>query len=566
MQKQTGRGGWVLGVLTLCGFMFGFAPSVGWAQLEITELMVNPKSFDDAAWEWLEVRNLGSTDVDLNGAFLGGLNDRGADLGAEPHVTNTSSTNTIIPAGGVVVLYDGFQETSSPANHNNQMFRDAWALGGSVPLISVNDWPGLSNSSSNPDNMSFGIWTDRATYDIDLVLDDEGENVVGSFNNTLVSVNYGASAPWPASSNGISVTYSGTGDIADGSNWAKSQAGAGGATTSTAIEIETGASTLNSTDDVGSPGLPSPFGGPAATGLMITEIMYNPKSTPDNDFEWVEIYNNTGSPIDFATNNHFLDDKAGSSLAGGNITLGSVADGATAVLFSDNDLTVQNMQTIWGADINFIPVSQWSALNNSGDTFGIWASQADYDADGESPRTVDSAIASVTYDDDDTASPAWPKDDGNGSIWLTDLALDPNQADSWFLSAAGDGSGISDNANGLSSGSTTTTIHPGGDVGSPGTFGAQIAGVPGDYNEDDKVDAADYTSWRDNLGKNIALPNEDPGTTPGWVTQEDYLFWKTQFGATAASGSSAVVPEPTTGLLFFLAALPCLCAFYRRTG
>ncbi len=316
---------------------------------------------------------------------------------------------------------------------------------------------------------------------------------------------------------------------------------------------------------MGNPGSQSPFSSTAAAGLLITEIMYNPRSSNDNDFEWVELYNNTGSPIDFAANNHFLDDKSDSSLTGGNITSGSVADGATAVLFNDNVVTVQNMQDIWGAATNFIPVSGWSALNNSGDTFGLWASQADYNADADvgDGRTVASAIASVTYDDDDTASPAWPTDDGSGSIWLTDLALDPNQADSWFLAAAGDGSGISANASAIGG---FIDIHPGGDVGSPGTFGAQIAGVPGDYNEDDKVDAADYTSWRDNLGKNIALPNEDPSTTPGVVTQEDYLFWKTQFGATAGSGFSAAVPEPTTGLLSFLAALSCLCAFYRRIG
>ena len=560
MQKQTGRGGWVLGLLTLCIAMFGFPPSEGLAQLEITELAYN--TVDEDTWEWLEIRNLGAADVDLDGAFLDGLNDYDPPVGAGANISNTISTNTIIPAGGVAVLYDGYQGSSSPATHNDQIFRDAWGLDSSVPLISINYWPGLSNSSSNPDNMSLGIWVDRAAYDLDIT-GTPGDGQVSSFANALVSVNYDVSAPWPASSNGISVTYSGTGDIADGSNWAQSQTGAGGATTSSAVQVQ---DSINSTDDVGSPGSQSPFSGPAAAGLLITEIMYNPRSSSDNDFEWVEIYNNTGSSVDFAANPHFLDDKSDSSLTGGNIASGSVADGATAVLFSDSVLTAQNMQDIWGATTNFIPVSEWSALNNSGDTFGIWASQADYNADADSGdgRTVDSAVASVTYDDDDTASPAWPKDDGSGSIWLTDLALDPNQADSWFLASAGDGSGISANANAIGG---FIDIHPGGDVGSPGTFGAQIAGVPGDYNEDDKVDAADYTSWRDNLGKNITLPNEDPGTTPGVVTQEDYLFWKAQFAAAAAGGGfSAAVPEPATGLLSLLIALSCLFTFYRRIG
>ena len=559
MQKQTGRGGWVLGLLTICIVMFGFASSEGLAQLEITELAYN--TVDEDTWEWLEIRNLGAADVDLDGAFLDGLNDYDPPVGAGANISNTISTNTIIPAGGVAVLYDGYQGSSSPATHNDQIFRDAWGLDSSVPLISINYWPGLSNSSSNPDNMSLGIWADRATYDLDIT-GTPGDGQVSSFANAMVSVNYDVSAPWPSSSNGISVTYSGTGDIADGSNWAQSQAGAGGATTSSTVQVQ---DSINSTDDVGSPGSQSPFSGTATSGLLITEIMYNPRSSSDNDFEWVEVFNNTGSSIDFAATPHFLDDKSDSSLTGGNIASGSVADGATAVLFSDSVLTAQNMQDIWGATTNFIPVSEWSALNNSGDTFGIWASQADYNADADTGdgRTVDSAVAAVTYDDDDTVSPAWPKDDGSGSIWLTDLALDPNQADSWFLSSAGDGSGISANANAIGG---FIDIHPGGDVGSPGTFGAQIAGVPGDYNEDDKVDAADYTSWRDNLGKNITLPNEDPGTTPGVVTQEDYLFWKAQFAAAAAGGGfSAAVPEPATGLLSWMA-LSCLFTYCRRIG
>ncbi len=560
MQKKTSRGGWVLGLLTICTALFGFAPSQALAQLEITELAYN--TVDEDTWEWLEVRNLGAADVDLDGAFLDGLNDYDPPVGAGANISNTIATNTIIPAGGVAVLYDGYQGSSSPATHNDQIFRDAWGLDSSVPLISINYWPGLSNSSSNPDNMSLGIWVDRAAYDLDIT-GTPGDGQVSSFANAMVSVNYDVSAPWPASSNGISVTYSGSGNIADGANWAQSQAGAGGATTSSTVQVQ---DSINSTDDVGSPGLQSPFSGTATSGLLITEIMYNPRSSDDNDFEWVEVFNNTGSPIDFSANNHFLDDKSDSSLTGGNIASGSVADGATAVLFSDSVLTAQNMQDIWGATTNFIPVSEWSALNNGGDTFGIWASQADYNADADTGdgRTVDSAVASVTYDDDDTASPAWPKDDGSGSIWLTDLALDPNQADSWFLAAAGDGSGISANANAIGG---FIDIHPGGDVGSPGSFGAQIAGVPGDYNEDDTVDAADYTSWRDNLGKNITLPNEDPGTTPGVVTQEDYLFWKAQFAAAAAGGGfSAAVPEPATGLLSLLMALSCLFTYCRRIG
>lgn len=86
------------------------------------------------------------------------------------------------------------------------------------------------------------------------------------------------------------------------------------------------------------------------------------------------------------------------------------------------------------------------------------------------------------------------------------------------------------------------------------------AGLIGDYNQDDVVDAADYTYWRDRLGQATTLPNEDPSATPGQVTYDDYLVWKQQFGTTAGSGAPAggAVPEPAGAalLLVGLMALP----------
>jgi hypothetical protein len=83
------------------------------------------------------------------------------------------------------------------------------------------------------------------------------------------------------------------------------------------------------------------------------------------------------------------------------------------------------------------------------------------------------------------------------------------------------------------------------------------SGVPGDYNENGTVDAADYTVWRDNLGSATTLPNDD---TAG-VEADDYTRWKTNFGnhsgtgalafpgtrdSGLASGNLVFVPEPTT--------------------
>lgn len=119
------------------------------------------------------------------------------------------------------------------------------------------------------------------------------------------------------------------------------------------------------------------------------------------------------------------------------------------------------------------------------------------------------------------------------------------------------------------SGSETSVIS--GAVGDFAPFlrfdGANADGIPGDYNEDDVVDAADYTSWRDNLGSPNALPND---ATNG-VDQGDYTVWKNNFGL-PGSGSGAVgstpvpVPEPGTWGLLFVAVLQSstCCRFWKR--
>jgi fibronectin-binding autotransporter adhesin len=61
--------------------------------------------------------------------------------------------------------------------------------------------------------------------------------------------------------------------------------------------------------------------------------------------------------------------------------------------------------------------------------------------------------------------------------------------------------------------------------------GVDTGAVEGDYNEDFIVDAADYTIWRNNLGAEITLPNSDPeAETPELVDQEEYQFWKDNYG------------------------------------
>ena len=92
-------------------------------------------------------------------------------------------------------------------------------------------------------------------------------------------------------------------------------------------------------------------------------------------------------------------------------------------------------------------------------------------------------------------------------------------------------------------------------------YGSISAGVPGDYNGNGTVDAADYVLWRN--GGPLA---NDP--TPG-VQPADYAFWRSHFGNTSGSGSAdlaraSAVPEPASCLLVILAAGASCCVADRR--
>jgi hypothetical protein len=87
-------------------------------------------------------------------------------------------------------------------------------------------------------------------------------------------------------------------------------------------------------------------------------------------------------------------------------------------------------------------------------------------------------------------------------------------------------------------------------------------GLLGDFNDDDKVDAADYVVWRKNEVANAALPNDD-----GLATQsERFDLWRANFGNMTMGGGSGVgaVPEPACIALVGLALLGVVGAGRRR--
>lgn len=82
-----------------------------------------------------------------------------------------------------------------------------------------------------------------------------------------------------------------------------------------------------------------------------------------------------------------------------------------------------------------------------------------------------------------------------------------------------------------------------------------LPALPGDFNLDNIVDAADYTVWRDQynqVGPGLAADADLDGV----VNYDDYAIWVEHYGETLNNQSTAI-PEPTTlSLLVLLLALP----------
>ncbi len=153
----------------------------------------------------------------------------------------------------------------------------------------------------------------------------------------------------------------------------------------------------------------------AANELIVTEIMYN--STESTDVEWIELYNNSGAPLDL-TGWWLVDDDP---VEHTHIPLsGTMAAGEVKVLAGTEALFTAKYPGV----TNLFPVFfqtygvEWS-LGNGGDSVNI------YDA-------ADEPVFTMTYDD---AAP-WPVEaDGTGPTLLLITNACANYADAacWTL-------------------------------------------------------------------------------------------------------------------------------------
>lgn len=83
--------------------------------------------------------------------------------------------------------------------------------------------------------------------------------------------------------------------------------------------------------------------------------------------------------------------------------------------------------------------------------------------------------------------------------------------------------------------------------------------VQGDYNDDGQVDAADYSTWRDTMGKAVLPGRGADGNLNGIVDAGDFDIWKANFAVTeAGGGANSVVPEPASIVFVLTAAAAAL--------
>lgn len=527
--------------------------STAHAQLQITELMSDPLNED--AWEWIEVRNLGASAVNLDGYIIDRIGDPSSTTTT---VNSANAMNTVIPAGGVAVIYDG--DLVGPGDYDDNAFRSAWGLAANVPLIAI---PNFGNALTNGAGTAIGFWADGNAYNADVADDGLGTFRVASLTNAAFGLDFRTASGFPAMSNGFSATWNGTGSYQSGANWAKSAVGAGGAKTSVAVNLP--GAPLNSTLDTANPGkVPA---GTAAAGLLISEIMYDPNTAAVGSverWEWVEIFNNTGAGINFGATPYYFHDDDGNDLASANVTSGVVPNGKAAVLFSDL-LTTQQMIDAWdpGGALGtiFIPVSNFPALANGGDAVALWDNAADYNLDstGAAPRSLANAVASVVYDEaGSTSNPTgWPDGNGRSSIYLGSLNSDPTVPGNWFSAVTADG--LSTTAAQIFADSI---VHAGGDVGNPGTFGATPV-VDADFNNDNVVDGADFLIWQRGFGTGSTNGAGDADGN-GVVNTADLALWKSSFGGAPAAAAVGAVPEPAAfGML--AVALASMAGLRRRS-
>jgi fibronectin-binding autotransporter adhesin len=248
--------------------------------------------------------------------------------------------------------------------------------------------------------------------------------------------------------------------------------------------------------------------------------------------------------------------------SGASVQLNGASDyaGTTSVTGTGSKLFVNGSKTGTGA----VTVSSGATLGGSGSIAGDIANSGTI-APGSSVGTL-TATGNVTM----SASSHLLIELSGGSADKLVVGGNLNLATTTdFLDVTGVGQGVSwviATYTGTLTGTfnnipASYTVSYGTGTNSQITLNKAPSGVNGDFNNDGKVDAGDYITWRKNNTTNNALPNDNGLGTP--IGPNHYTLWRSNYGRPPGSGSGALidgsaVPEPT-GLLLALFGVVGIC-------
>jgi hypothetical protein len=185
--------------------------------------------------------------------------------------------------------------------------------------------------------------------------------------------------------------------------------------------------------------------------------------------------------------------------------------GATVRIAIDDPVPAGSTAIEMGATLNLIADNQWHLYQWNLQDVDQWFALGNAGSDGD----IDATSGNVTIDS------IWLAGSGNAQIYFDNVMHNP-----------------------------IGVITPGY--------------IPGDFDGDGLVNAADYSKWRTTYGQNITPWTGADGNGDGIVNNSDYVLWRKQISMAGGAnlGASAAVPEPP-GML--LAAVAILLLGLRRT-
>ena len=243
-----------------------------------------------------------------------------------------------------------------------------------------------------------------------------------------------------------------------------------------------------------------------ANTVIITEIMYNPSTSPEK--EYIEILNVSGSAIDIS--GWIIADLEGDSPSGG-IAAGTMIDPGEAIVLFDADEffdgtvfdeagAIAQWESLWGTDHRALPVYPWGSRANLGSpTNEILSITTD-------TGVIVDVANYFGNDSNGQQQLPWPADNAHSSVYLIGTALDSvanNDGANWRSATPGlDGVYIQNFVPG-----DAVTANTGEDFGSPGCRAVRRPGAadrPGRDHRDHGGVELRRAGWR----------SEQPGRRP----------------------------------------------------